>query len=352
MNRALSARAGAFEIAGHRIAPGTRGRVALPVSDLSTGAPVHLPLQVLHGIRPGPTVFVSAALHGDEIIGTEIIRRLAPKVSPRRLTGTLLLVPVVNVFGFVTHSRYLPDRRDLNRSFPGSAEGPLASQLAHLFHREIIARASVGIDIHSAAQHRYNLPQIRIAEGDPALTELALVFGAPAVIETPLREGSLREIAKAAGVAMLLMETGEALRFDETSVRAGVSGVLRVLAHLGMIRTRRLSKPVAQPARSNRTAWLRAPTGGLCRLKVQSGSFVAEGQTVAVVGDMFGQGERAVTSPFEGIVIGHSNLPVVNQGDAVLHVARVRSAERVEGHVERITDALLEDRMLDEDEVI
>jgi len=341
-----------FELAGHRIRRGARAQIAVPVSDLSTGTPVHLPVQVIHGLRAGPAIFVSAAIHGDEIIGTEIIRRASKKISPRRLAGTVVCVPVVNVYGFVTHSRYLPDRRDLNRSFPGHPEGPLASQLAHLFYREIINRCALGIDIHSAAQHRYNLPQIRIAQGDPHLAELATVFGAPAIIESPLRDGSLREIAREAGVPMLLLEAGEALRFDEMSVRVGVSGILRVLKHLSMIETRRLSKPAAQPARSNKTVWLRAPVGGICRLKVQSGSYVREGQTVAVVANMFGEREQRVVSEFEGIVIGHSNLPVVNQGDAIMHIARVKAAERVESHLERITDALLEDQLLDEDEVI
>ncbi len=178
-------------------------------------------------------MFVSAAIHGDEIIGTAIIQRLAQELDPQALAGTVLLVPVANIFGFMNRSRYLPDRRDLNRSFPGSAGGSLAGQLANIFYREVVARCTLGIDIHSAAIHRYNLPQIRIAAGNTRLVELAMAFGAPVIIESPLRDGSLRDLAQKHGVDMLLMEAGEALRFDKLSVETGVEGVTRVLAHLG-----------------------------------------------------------------------------------------------------------------------
>ena len=217
-----------FEIAGEVIAPGKSGDVAIPISDLSAGMQANLEVRVLHGRREGPTIFVSAAIHGDEIIGTEIIRRVMKKLKPSRMAGTVIFVPVVNMFGFISHSRYLPDRRDLNRSFPGTGRGSLASQLANIFMAEVIERCSFGIDIHSAAEHRYNLPQIRIASGNPELKELALEFGAPVMIEAPLRPGSLRAVAKDAGVEMLLMEAGEALRFDEFSVQTGVNGILRV----------------------------------------------------------------------------------------------------------------------------
>lgn len=341
-----------FEIAGTTVAPGKTGQIAIPVSDLSAGMQASLDVRVFHGKREGPTIFVSAAIHGDEIIGTEIIRRVMKKLRPGRMAGTVIFVPVVNMFGFITHSRYLPDRRDLNRSFPGTERGSLASQLANIFSTEIIGHCSLGIDIHSAALHRYNLPQIRIASGNPGLKELALEFGAPVVIESDLRPGSLRALAREAGVDMLLMEAGEALRFDEFSVRTGLNGVLRVLRKLDIIQTRRLGKRGAEPAQATKTAWLRSTRGGICRLLTPSGTKVHKGDLVATVSDIFGDEEEEIRSPVDGIVIGHSNLPVVNQGDALLHIAQVQVFDTAGERIEKIEDALHNEPLLDEDEVI
>ncbi len=341
-----------FVIADQHVRPGTGADISMPISELSSGTPVSMNLRVMHGRKAGPTIFVSAAIHGDEIIGTEIIRRVVPRINPKRLSGTVIFVPVVNIFGFTAHNRYLPDRRDLNRSFPGNPNGSLASQLAYIFQKQIIARCSLGIDIHSAAQHRYNLPQIRIAADNPHLLELAMAFGAPAIIESPLRPGSMRDIARSEGVDMLLLEAGEALRFDEIAVRFGVSGVLRVMRHLGMVSKKRLGKVPASPARSHRSTWLRAPLGGITRISALSGARVHAGDTVAIVSDVLGDDPHAVVSPIDGIVIGHSQLPVVNQGDALLHIAEVRKFDTVEERVGTITDTMLSDVMLDEDEVI
>ena len=348
----IRAKSDVFEIAGASIAPGKAGDVAIPVSDLSAGMQANLEVRVFHGRREGPTIFVSAAIHGDEIIGTEVIRRVMKKLKPSRMAGTVIFVPVVNMFGFITHSRYLPDRRDLNRSFPGAAKGSLAGQLAHIFSTEIIGRCTLGIDIHSAALHRYNLPQIRMAAGNAKLKELALEFGAPVVIEAALRPGSMRAMAKDAGVDMLLMEAGEALRFDEFSVLTGVNGILRVLRKLEMIQTKRLGKRAAASAQTTRTAWLRSSRGGICRLVAPSGTPVHEGEIVAYVSDIFGKDEDEIVSPVNGIVIGHSNLPVVNQGDALLHIAKVKIFDGVEDRLEKIEDAITSDELLDEDEVI
>ena len=209
----------AFEIGGQRIAAGTRARVDIPVSQLSNHTPVNLSVEVIHGRRAGPVLFVSAAIHGDEVIGVEILRRLLRAAPLTAMTGTLLAVPIVNTFGFLNHSRYLPDRRDLNRVFPGVAQGSMASQLAHIFMQEVVRRADVGIDLHSAAIHRTNLPQLRLTPGNERLAELGAAFGAPVMMEAKLREGSLRMAAEEAGVDVLLYEGGEGLRFDEFAAR-------------------------------------------------------------------------------------------------------------------------------------
>ena len=348
-----------YIIAGETIAPGTMRDVAFPVTTMATGNASSLALRVLHGAKPGPAVFVSAAIHGDEIIGTAVIQRLAQEIDPAALAGTLLLVPAANIFGFITHTRYLPDRRDLNRSFPGSAGGSLAGQLAHIFYREVVARCSLGIDIHSAAVHRYNLPQIRIAAGNRRLVELAMAFGAPVIIESPLRDGSLRDLAQKHGVDMLLMEAGEALRFDRLSIETGVAGVNRVLAHLGMTEADDGLSEVGIPARANRSVWVRSPRGGVTHRVRRSGDPVRKGDLLACVAGLFGEDAQEIVSPADGIVIGHATLPVVHQGDALFHIAVIDHPERVGARIDSITEAILAsepegfaERLLDEDEVV
>jgi predicted deacylase len=348
-----------FTIAGESIAPGTICDIAFPITTMATGTASSLAVRVLHGARPGPAIFVSAAIHGDEIIGTAVVRRIAQALDPHRLAGTVMLVPVTNIFGFLNRSRYLPDRRDLNRSFPGSASGSLAGQVAHIFYREVVERCTLGIDIHSAAIHRYNLPQIRIAAGNKRLVELAMAFGAPVIIESPLRDGSLRDLAQKHGVDMLLLETGEALRFDRLSIETGVAGINRVLAHLGMIDADDGLTEVGIPARANKSSWVRAPRGGVTHRVRKSGDPVRKGDLLARVAGLFGEDPLDLVSPIDGIIIGHATLPVVHQGDALFHIAAIAHPERIGARIDTITDAILAsepegsaERLLDEDEVV
>lgn len=348
-----------FELGGERIAPGTQADIGLPITTMATGFNSQLAVRVLHGAKPGPTIFVSGAIHGDEIIGTAIIQRLANILSPETLSGTVMLVPVTNIFGFLSHTRYLPDRRDLNRSFPGTATGSLAGQFAHVFFSEVVGRAQLGIDFHSAAAHRYNLPQIRIAAGNKHLVELAMAFGAPVIIESPLRDGSLRALAQENGVEMLLLEAGEALRFDRFSIEAGVSGTLRVMAHMGMIKDDDGLSSVGVPARSNKTQWVRSPRGGVTHRMRKSGDAVKEGDLLGAVAGLFGEEPQEIISPIDGIIIGHATLPVVHQGDALFHIARVDHPERVGKRIETLAEAIFAsepegfaETLLDEDEVI
>jgi predicted deacylase len=340
-----------FELAGHHIAPGTTETIDIPVSRLSTHTEISMRVRVVHGRQPGPVIFVSGSVHGDEIIGVEVARRLLKEVSPKRLAGTLLCIPIVNAYGFVAHQRYLPDRRDLNRCFPGSANGSLAAQLAYRFTQEIIARCSIGIDIHSAGLHRENLPQVRISDNRPVASELAQIFGAPAVIVSKLREGSLRQTAADHNCDVLLMEAGEALRFDELSIRVGVQGILRVMAHLGMgVKLPR--KAGAKSIQSRRTMWMRAPEGGIFRATKASGAFVEKGEAVGYLADPFGDMDIPVVSPIAGVIIGRSNLPVVNQGDALVHVAEVEVPGTASDRLSDIEEAAFADGLFDEDEIV
>lgn len=341
-----------FTIGHAKVAPGSRLTVDLPVSVLSDHTPVTMSAHVVHGRQDGPTVFVSGGVHGDEVIGVEIIRRLLRAPNLTTLKGTLIAVPIVNAFGFINHSRYLPDRRDLNRVFPGSENGSLASRLAHLFMTEIVARSDLGIDLHSAAIHRTNYPQIRISPNNPRTKELAGVFGAPIVMQSPLRDGSLRGAAKEQGKDILLYEAGEGLRLDELSIRAGLAGILRILRHMGMVPAKRISKPKATPQFCSSSKWLRAPMGGILRVYKADGELVRKGDLLGAVSDPFGEESEDIVAPFDGLIVGRAVMPVVNEGDAVFHLGRVGSVEKAEDSMEDINSQLEDDPMFDEDEII
>ncbi|MDP8913345.1 MAG: succinylglutamate desuccinylase/aspartoacylase family protein [Pseudomonadota bacterium] len=336
---------GAFTIGGERIAAGERRLVNLPLSALSNQTPMTVPVSVVHGRREGPTLFVSAAIHGDELTGVAICRRLLASKALNVARGTLLMVPIVNAFGFISHSRYLPDRRDLNRSFPGNPKGSLAAQLACLFFSEVVARSDYGIDLHSAAIHRSNLPQIRVDSEQAEALELARAFGAPIIVHSGLRDGSLREAARAKGVPVIVYEAGEGLRVDEMSVSVGMRGVLRVMAHLGMLRrSRDLRRP--EPVLSTSSRWVRAEESGLFRAFREIGAHVKAGEVIGLIADPYGRHETELKASITGIVIGRANIPAINQGDALFHIAKVEDASKVGEHFDRL------EQLLDEDEII
>jgi len=341
-----------FVFGDQSVEPGHRKTIDLPVSVLSDHTPVTLSAHIIHGRRAGPTVFVSAGVHGDEVIGVEIVRRLLTTPHLASLRGTLICIPIVNTFGFLNRARYLPDRRDLNRSFPGSEKGSLASRLADIFLREIVARSDLGIDLHSAAVHRVNLPQIRISPDNAETRRLASVFGAPVVLNSQLRDGSLRTCAKELGVDVLLYEAGEALRFDEISVRAGVVGILRELQDKAMLGKSGAAKPKAVPVFCQSSRWVRATQGGLVRTFKSEGSTVNEGEVLAVVSDPFGEVEAEILATIPGIIVGRTVLPVVNEGDALFHIARVSSIDAADDKMSAISTQLEDEPLFDEDEII
>jgi predicted deacylase len=333
-------------INGITVPPGARMTIDLPAGKLYTHAPMTIPVHVISGKRAGPRLFVSAAIHGDEINGVEVIRRLLKLSALKRLRGTIIAVPIINVHGFINHSRYLPDRRDLNRSFPGSDKGSLAARLAHLFMEEIVSKSTHGIDIHTGAIHRGNLPQIRANLDDEETQRLARAFEVPVIISSNLRDGSLRESAAEYGIPMLLYEAGEALRFDEVSIRAGVKGIVNVMRALEMLpASRRKTKKPMEPVVARSSSWVRAADSGILRAMVPLGGRVKKGTLLGVVADPFGEREIQVIAPFSGIVIGRTNLPLVNEGDALYHIARFGDIQEVEAmvdefHEEHLPEAL------------
>jgi len=320
------------------VAPGTRETIDLPLSLLSDHTPITLTTQVIHGRRPGPVLLINSAIHGDEVNGVEIIRRVLRHSAIRGMAGTLIAVPIVNVYGFLTNIRYLPDRRDLNRSFPGSPTGSLASRLAHLYMDEVVSKATHGIDLHTAAIHRSNFPQIRCDLANPDVRKMALSFGVPVVLNAAQRDGSLRKAAIGVGVPFLVYEAGEALRFDEVAIRAGVQGIIRVMGDLGMIRQRRRDEAPVDPVISRSSVWVRASEGGIFLARAKLGARVFIGNRLGTIASPFGDIEFPIECPTNGIVIGRNNLPNVNQGDGIYNIARVDDPEAAAEAVEIFQD--------------
>jgi hypothetical protein len=310
------------------VRPGRKVQIELPFAKVVTGATESLPVKVINGRSAGPNIWLSAAIHGDELNGIQIIRRVIKDLDAKNLRGAVIAVPIVNPLGFITQSRYLPDRRDLNRSFPGSARGSTASRLAHLFMEQVVNQCTVGIDLHTATNHRINHPQIRADLDDRATLELARAYGAPFSIHARLRDGSLRQAATEREKRVLLYEAGQAHRFDDNAIETGVIGVMRVLRALGMIDAR---LPRNRPTRLiRRTRWVRARRGGIVDIQVGLGDRVVRGQPVASISDAFGMRPTQVKAPETGWVIARSLRPLVNSGDSLIHIAAETGPDRDE----------------------
>jgi predicted deacylase len=330
-----------FEIAGIQVQPGTRQTIEVQVAKLYTHTPLHIPVEIVHGRREGPVLMVCGAIHGDEINGVEIVRRVLTNTVLRNLRGTLVAVPIVNIFGFVQRTRYLPDRRDLNRCFPGSESGSLGGRIAYLLRTQIMKHVTHIIDLHTGAIHRFNLPQIRAELKTPETARMAEAFAAPVIIDAGLREGSLRAYADSQNIPVITYEGGEALRFDEVVIASGVKGVLRVMRELEMTPAKKSVKP---PRKRSEVAassqWVRADIDGIMRPVAKLGQKIRKGQKLAMVADPFGASETAIISPCSGIVICVNNLPLVNEGEAIYHIARFDELGEAEKAMDYFRDSM------------
>jgi predicted deacylase len=306
------------------------------------GTPTRLPIHVIRGRKDGPTVFVSAAIHGDELNGIEIIRRLRKLSVLKKLKGTLILVPIVNIYGTMTLSRYLPDRRDLNRSFPGSTKGSLAARVAKTFYDEIVLKCDLGIDLHTASIHKSNLPQVRTNIENEYTFKLAKAFEAPVVLHSELRDGSLRSTAQENNVPILLYEAGEALRFDETSIRIGVKGIINVLRANEMLPKVLRKKAPKTPVITKASKWIRSTHGGMIRTIKALGETVKEDEIIAFIDDVFEDSVYEVRSSFDGIIIGKSEIPLVQEGDAIFHIAKFKNLDVAEDKIEYFSEDAIE----------
>jgi predicted deacylase len=329
-----------LQIGGINIPPKSNQKIALELPK-HYHIPAAIPLQVMRGSKEGPTLFVSAAVHGDEMIGIEIIRRLKKLSILKKLKGTLILVPVVNVYGLTTLSRYLPDRRDLNRSFPGSSKGSIAARIAKIFFDEVVKKSDYGIDLHTGAIHRSNLPQIRTNINNIETLRLAKAFEAPVILHSQLRDKSLRSEAQEEGVPILLYEAGEALRFDETAIKIGVKGVINVLKALDMLPQTK-KKRYKNPLIFNHSSWIRAPESGMLRTVKGLGDSVKKDQLIGFIDDPISDEVYEIQSTFDGIIIGKVQIPMVQEGDAVFHIARFDDLDIAENRIEYFQEDAIE----------
>lgn len=314
-----------FSIAGIDVRPGDRVRHTFDIGALYDFTDIGIPIEIIRGKKSGPTLFISAAIHGDEINGVEIVRRLLKKKIIKEIRGTLVAIPIVNVFGFNNRSRYLPDRRDLNRSFPGSKNGSLAARMASVFTQEILKKCTHGIDLHTGAIHRTNLPQVRISAKSTVANSMAESFGVPLILKSSHRDGSMREMAAKLKVPVIVFEGGEALRFNESIIKIGVNGCLSVMRMLGMLpKQKKLERSESFVAKSS--SWIRAPHGGILKANIRIGERIEKGQLLGIVSDPFDRQRENIISNHTGMIIGQTTLPLVTKGDAVFHIATVESS--------------------------
>lgn len=330
-----------------QIAPGERADLEIHASQRADGVDAHIPAHVWRAKEPGPTVFITAAIHGDEINGTGTLRELISEPPFELKAGALLLVPVVNMAGFERHTRYFPDRRDLNRSFPGTKEGSMTSRMAAVVLREIVGRADFGIDLHTAAVRRTNVPNIRGDLDNPEVKRLARAFGTELVMHSIGAEGSLRRTATDLGCPTIILEAGEALKVEPTVVETALRGIHNVLIELGMAdgeRVRPLYRAVIR-----RTRWIRAEFGGFLRFHVTPGSLVQKGDILASNTTLLGEEQGTLVSPDNGVVLGMTTHPMVVPGDAVYHLGLVdQTFESFEKAVEDLPEGSLHDRVRDD----
>jgi len=309
-------------INGIETLPGETNKINVNVARLPSHSSIDVFLTVSKAKEPGPVLLLMGGLHGDEINGIEIVRRIIDQNHHIPTKGTIICMPILNIYGFIHFSRSVPDGKDVNRSFPGNKNGSLASRVAYYLMKDIIPKVDYGIDFHTGGSDRTNYPQIRCLLKDPVNTELAQAFHAPFTLNSPYRPKSLRQSAAKLGKKILVYEGGEAARFDEYAIQEGVNGALRVINHLGMA-DNDLPEPTYPSRFIKSSSWIRARVSGLLQAKVVYGEYVKKNQIVGEITDPFGEFKMKLKSPSEGYIIGLQNNPILHQGDAIIHIGRV-----------------------------
>ena len=309
-----------FSIDGKEIAPGSNAQVNLYVSRLPSGNRINIQANVFRSLNDGPTVLILGGVHGDEINGIQIVQRMLFNQAFNELkAGSVIAIPLLNVFGFIHFSRDVPDGKDVNRSFPGSSTGSLASRTASVLTKKILPVVDIAIDLHTGGASRYNYPQIRYSKKDERAFDLGQTFGAPYLIQKPWISKSFRKTANLLGISVLVYEAGESTRLDGFSIDMGVAGIKRTLHSLGMLDN---APPANHTTHScNTTGWVRASEAGLFMWNKESGSYVRKGELLGIIQSPQGDRTKRIIAKKDGHIIGHNNASVVHNGDALFHVA-------------------------------
>lgn len=311
-----------LKILGTSIAPGKSAIVNFEVAKLHTRNTLEVPIIIERSRKPGPTVLMTAGIHGDEINGVEIIRQIIAKGINIPKSGTTICVPVINVFGFLNMDRLFPDGRDLNRVFPGNAKGSLASRVAHFVMKELVPHVDFAMDFHTGGSDRFNAAQIRIEENNQSLMELANVFGAPFIYYSQNLNKSFRNACDKAGVPMLLFEGGKSFNIHSDITNTGVNGAKRVLHHLGMLRNKyKVSQPKTNAIVIEESKWLRAKYSGMFKATVNVNAYVEKDAVLGNITDPYGSFNFFVKSPYSGYVFNVNESPIIYQGDAIFHIS-------------------------------
>lgn len=308
-------------IGGQYVSPGEEKLLKINIDRLPTGTLIDIPVYVFNSKKPGPTILVQAGLHGDEINGIETVRRMMAEKRFNVNKGAVIAVPILNIFGFIHYSRDVPNGKDVNRSFPGTKTGSMASRMAYHYVNEIMHQIDYGIDLHTGGGQRHNFPQIRYTVEDEISKKLAEVFNAPISFPSKLIKGSFRNAAYRLKKPTIVFEAGESMRFDDVSILEGMQGILNVLKHFEMI-----SKTEPNYVERNKTIdltsrrWLRAPTAGMFIPKITNGSEITKGQILGIITDTFAKRTKQIKAPFDGYILCVNHQAVINQGEALFHV--------------------------------
>lgn len=307
-----------IEINGQKVQKGESKTVILNSYELHTKTKLEIPVHVVHSEKKGPSILLSAGMHGEEINGIEILRKINSRSEVQAIKcGTLITIPVINLISFLYASRDLPDGRDLNRCFPGSKKGSIGSRIAYDLMKHILPIIDFGIDFHTGGAKINNFPQLRCVFGFPDNLALAERFSAPLIIDSTYREGTFRKEAAKKGKPILVFEGGESMRFDYQAINEGVNGCFRLMYSYGMID---FDVPDNPSVKIIKTTWVRASTSGLFHMSVNNGAPVEKGDLLGIIFNPFGQSEEKIVSPVDGYIVGINNQPVVNQGDALIHI--------------------------------
>ena len=302
-----------------KILPGQNEIIKLNVARLPSGTVINLRAHVFRSKNPGPTLLVMGGVHGDEINGIEIVRRMISSGLFKNLSkGNVIAIPLLNVYGFINYSRDASEGKDVNRTFPGNMSGSLASRVAGTLTKKVLPLVDFAVDYHTGGGARYNYPQLRYTNKDPKSVEMAKAFAAPYLVQKPAIDKSLRKVMVMQGKPLLVFEGGEALRYDGFSIDNGIAGLKRLMKSQGMIAS--APEPLRKTIVFTKSTWLRSERSGLFRWTQQSGAKVSKGEPLGFINDPYGEEEVIVRSHKDGYIIGHNNAPVVSQGDALFHI--------------------------------